>query len=76
VESIRKYLAKLLLSKVEKESEESILSIQFLLKNYPDVIDCQSPYNGRNSTALSVACQKGNVEMVQLLLTHIRRRWT
>jgi hypothetical protein len=76
VKSIRKYLAKLLLSKVEKESEESILSIQFLLKNYPDVIDCQSPYNGRNSTALSVACQKGNVEMVQLLLTHIRRRWT
>lgn len=43
MESIRKYLAKLLLSKVEKESEESIISIQFLLKNYPDVIDCQSP---------------------------------
>jgi hypothetical protein len=67
VDSIRKDLAELLLSEVEKES---ILSVQFLLKNYPIIINCQSPYNGRNSTALSVACQKGNVEMVKLLLTH------
>ncbi|XP_046654681.1 E3 ubiquitin-protein ligase mib1-like [Daphnia pulicaria] len=67
VESIRKELAKLLLSEVEKGS---ILSVQFLLKTYPDIINCQSRYNGRNSTALSVACQKGNVEMVKLLLTH------
>ncbi|XP_046454465.1 E3 ubiquitin-protein ligase MIB2-like [Daphnia pulex] len=65
--SIRKELAKLLLSEVEKGS---ILSVQFLLKTYPDIINCQSRYNGRNSTALSVACQKGNVEMVKLLLTH------
>jgi hypothetical protein len=67
VDSIRKELAKLLLSEVGKGS---IFSVQFLLKNYTDVINCQSPYNGRNSTALSVACQKGNVEMVNLLLTH------
>ncbi len=67
LESIRKDLIKLLLSEVE---EGSILSVQFLLKTYPDIINCQSPYNGRNSTALSVACQKGNVEMVKLLLTH------
>jgi hypothetical protein len=67
VDSIRKELAKLLLSEVEKGS---ILSVQYLLKTYQDIINCQSPYNGRNSTALSVACQKGNVEMVQLLLTH------
>ncbi len=67
VESIRKDLAKLLLSGVEKES---ILSVQFLLKNYPNIIDLKSPYNGRNSTALRVACQKGNVEMVKLLLKH------
>lgn len=67
VDSIRKYLAELLLSEIEKES---ILSVQFLLKTYPDIINCQSPFNGRNSTALSVACQKGNVEMVKLLLKH------
>jgi hypothetical protein len=65
--SIRKDLAKLLLSEVEKGS---ILSVQFLLKTYPDIINCLSPYNGRNSTALSVACLKGNVEMVNLLLKH------
>ncbi len=67
VDSIRKELAKLLLSEVEKES---VLSVQFLLKYYQDIINCQSRYNGRNSTALSVACQKGNVEMVKLLLKH------
>jgi ankyrin repeat protein len=67
VDAVRKDLAKLLVSEVEKGS---ILSVQFLLKTYPDVIDCQIPYNGRNSTALSVACQKGNVEMVKLLLKH------
>jgi hypothetical protein len=67
VDSIRKELAKLLLSEVEKGS---ILSVQYLLKTYPEIINCQSPYNGRNCTALSVACQKGNVEMVKLLLTH------
>ncbi len=67
VDSIRKDLAELLLSEVEKES---ILSVEFLLKTYPDIINCQSRYNGRNSTALSVACQKGNVVMVKLLLTH------
>jgi hypothetical protein len=67
LESIRKELAKLFLLVVEKGS---ILSVQFLLKNYQDIINCQSPYNGRNSTALSVACQKGIVEMVKLLLTH------
>ncbi len=67
VDSIKKELAKLLLSEVERES---ILSVQFLLKTYTDIINCQSPFNGRNSTALSVACQKGNVEMVKLLLTH------
>jgi ankyrin repeat protein len=67
VDSIRKDLAKLLLSEVEKGS---ILSVQFLLNTCPDIINCQSPFNGRNSTALSVACQKGNVEMVKLLLKH------
>lgn len=67
VDSIRKEFAKLLFSEVEKGS---ILSVQFLLKTYPDIIDCQSPYNGRNSTALSVACQKGDMEMVKLLLKH------
>ncbi len=67
MESVRKDLAKLLLSEVEKGS---ILSVQFLLKTCPDIINCLSPYNGRNSTALSVACQKGNVEMVELLLKH------
>jgi hypothetical protein len=67
VDSIRKELAKLLLSEVEKGS---ILSVQYLMKNYQDIINCQSRYNGRNSTALSVACQKGNVEMVKLLLKH------
>jgi hypothetical protein len=44
------------------------LSVEYLLQNFPNIVDCRSSYNGTNCTALSVACQKGNLEMVKLLL--------
>ena len=65
VELIRKDLAELLVMEVEKGAA---LSVEYLLQNYPNIVDCRSSYNGTNCTALSVACQKGNLEMVKLLL--------
>jgi ankyrin repeat protein len=67
VESVRKDLAKFLISEVDKGE---IVSVGYLLKYYHNIVGCQVIYNGKNSTALSVACQKGNLEMVKLLLKH------
>lgn len=67
MESIRKNFAELLMPEVEKGIE---LSAHYLLKNYPNIVDFQSSYNGRNCSALSVACQNGNYGMVKLLLQH------
>lgn len=65
LESIRKDLAKMLVSEVEKGAT---LSVEYLLENYPNIVDCQISYSKQSSTALSVACQKGNLEVVKLLL--------
>ena len=67
VESIRKHLAELLVMEVDKGA---FLSVEYLLQYYPDIVDCRSSYNGTNCTALSVACQKGNLEIVKLLLQY------
>ena len=66
-ELIKKDLAKLLVSAVE---EGTTLSVDYLLKKYPNIVNCRSSYNKRSCTALSVACQEGNVEMVNLLLQY------
>ena len=62
VELIRKNSAELLVLEVDKGAA---LSVEYLLKNYPNIVDCRISYNGTNCTALSVACQKGNVEIVK-----------
>ena len=65
VELIRKEFAKSLMSEIEKEATSSV---EYLLKSFLDMVNCRSSYKGTNCTALSVACQKGNLEMVKLLL--------
>ena len=65
VELIRKNSAELLVLEVDKGAA---LSVEYLLQNFPNIVNCRSSYNGTNCTALSVACQKGNLEMVKLLL--------
>jgi ankyrin repeat protein len=67
MESIRKEFAGLLVMEVDKGAT---LSVEYLLQYYPDIVDCRSSYNGTNCTALSVACQKGNLEIVKLLLQY------
>jgi ankyrin repeat protein len=67
VELIRKDLAELLVMEVEKGAA---LSVEYLLQNLPNIVDYRSSYIGKNCTALSVACQKGNLEMVKLLLQY------
>jgi ankyrin repeat protein len=46
------------------------LSVEYLLQNYPNIVDCRSSYKGTNCTALSVACQKGHLEMAKLLMQY------
>ena len=65
VESIRNKFAELLVLEVDKGAA---LSVEYLLHNYPNIVNCRSSYKGAKCTSLSVACQKGNVEIVKLLL--------
>jgi hypothetical protein len=67
VELIRKDLAELLVMEVEKGAA---FSVEYLLQNLPNIVDYRSSYKGTKRTALSVACQKGNLEMVELLLQY------
>lgn len=73
VELIRKNMTEALSELLVLEvlgNKGAALSVEYLLQNYPNIVDCRISYKNNNCTALSVACQKGNLEMVKLLLQY------
>lgn len=58
-------MLELLVSVVEKGAT---ISVDYLLRKCPNNFDCQIPFKKNKRTALGMACQKQNLEMVRLLL--------
>jgi ankyrin repeat protein len=68
VEDVKRYFANLLLTEVKKGAT---LSVKYLMKSFPNMIDpINSQFNDTSCIALNVACRKGNIEIVKLLLEH------
>jgi hypothetical protein len=68
MEFVRRKLAILLLSEIKKGAT---LSVQYLMKNYGNMIDCiNSRLNDTSYIAFKEACRKGNMAIVKLLLEH------